>query len=140
MSVKTYNPADVQLVIAGNPISGYADGTFINIARNNPSYTSGTGSTGEGWRAKSNDKSGTCTITLLQTSRSNDALSALSALDEASGDGVGPLLLKDNSGRSLYAAETCWIEKPADSEFAREQSDREWVIKTDKLNVFIGGH
>lgn len=140
MSVKTYNPADVLLVVAGIPISGYADGTFIAIGRDNPSYNSGTGSDGEGWRAKSNDKSGTCTLTLLQTSLSNDALSGLAQLDELSGDGVGPLLLKDNSGRSLYSAETCWLEKPADAEFAREASDREWVIKTDKLNVFVGGH
>jgi hypothetical protein len=140
MSVKTYNPADVLLTVAGIPITGYADGTFIAIGRDNPSWNSGTGSDGEGWRAKSNDKSGTCTLTLLQTSAANDALSALVAVDEASGDGIGPLLLKDLSGRSLYEAETCWVEKPADAEFAREQSDREWVIKTDKLNVFVGGH
>ncbi len=140
MSVKTYNPADVQLILAGIAVSGYADGTFIAIGRDNPSFTSGSGADSEGWRAKSNDKTGTCTLTLLQTSASNDAFSALAALDEASGDGVGPLLLKDNSGRSLYSAETAWLEKPADAEFAREQSDREWVIKTDKLNVFVGGH
>lgn len=140
MSVKSYNPADVLLIVAGRPISGFADGTFIEIGRDNPSFTSGTGSDGEGWRAKSNDKSGTCTLTLLQTSASNDELSILAALDEASGDGVGPLLLKDKSGRSLYAAETCWLEKPADSEFAREVTDREWVIKTDKMIIFVGGH
>lgn len=140
MAVKTYNPAEVALVVAGVPVSGYADGTFISIARDNPSWTSGTGSDGEGWRAKSNDRSGTCTITLLQTSAANDALSALSAIDELSSGGVGPLLLADKSGRSLYAAETCWIEKPADAEFAREASSREWVIKTDRLNVFVGGN
>ena len=140
MAVKSYDPASVQLVISGIAIEGYVDGTFIAIGRDNPSFTSGTGSDGEGWRSKSNDKSGTCTITLLQTSLSNDALSALIALDEASGDGIGPLLLRDDSGRSLYTAETCWLEKPADAEFAREQSDREWVVKTDQLNSFIGGH
>jgi len=79
-------------------------------------------------------------VTLLQTSASNDALSALMALDEASGDGVGPLLLKDLSGRSLYSAETCWLEKPADGEYARDISDREWGVKTDKLNVLVGGN
>ncbi len=140
MAVKTYNPADVALVVAGVPISGYADGSFIVVSRDNPSFTNGTGSDGEGWRAKSNDRSGTCTITLLQTSEGNDALSALVALDELSGAGIGPLLVKDNSGRSVYSAETCWVEKPADAEFAREQSDREWVIKTDSLNTFAGGH
>lgn len=140
MSVKTYNPSDVIAIIAGVEVTGYADGTFITCGRDNPSFTNGTGSSGEGWRAKSNDKSGTCTMTLLQTSESNDALTALVTLDEVSGDGVGPFLLKDNSGRTLYEAETAWLEKPADSEFAREVTNREWVIKTDNLNVFVGGN
>lgn len=140
MSVKTYNAAEVIVTIAGIIVEGKADGTFLTIGRDNDSWASGTGSDGEGWRAKSNDKSGTAVMTILQTSASNDTLSALAALDEASGDGVGPLLVKDNSGRSLYEAETCWLVKPADGEFAREQTDREWTAKTDKLNVFVGGH
>lgn len=140
MAVKSYNPAQVQLVVAGIPISGYAEGTFINIGRDNPAFTNGSGSDGEGWRAKSNDFTGTCTLTLLQTSASNDALSALAVLDEASGDGVGPLLMVDLSGRSLYQAETCWIEKVSDAEFGRDKTNREWVIKTDRLIVFVGGN
>ena len=140
MGVKTYNPASVAVIVAGIPVGGFADGTFITAARDNPAFTNGSGADGEGWRAKSNDKTGTVTMTLLQTSLSNDALSALAALDEASGDGVGPLLIKDNSGRTLLAAQTCWIEKVADSEFARDVTNREWVIKTDSINVFVGGH
>ncbi len=140
MSVKTYNPADVVIVFAGVTIDGFDDGTFLTIGRDNPSFVSGTGSSGEGWRAKSNDKAGTATVTLLQMSAANDALSALLALDEASGDGIGPLLVKDNSGTSLYSAATAWIEKPSDGEFARSKSSREWVIKTDDLEIFVGGN
>ena len=140
MSVKTYNPADVLAVLAGIPISGYADGTFITASRDNPSWNSLVGSDGEGARAKSNDKSGTITFTLLQTSLSNDLLSGLITLDELSGDGVGPFMIKDNSGRTLLTAESAWIEKPADSEFGREISNREWVVKTDRLLGLIGGN
>lgn len=140
MAVKTYDPAQVLLIIAGIPISGYAKGTFINAGRENPTFNLSVGSDGEGARAKSNDKSGNLTLTLIQTSVSNDALSGLHALDEASGDGVGPLLLKDNSGRTLIEAETCWLEKPADSEFSDEITDREWTVKTDKMEVFVGGN
>lgn len=140
MSVKSYNPADVTVIVAGIPVSGFADGTFITAARDNPMYTKGSGADGEGWRAKSNDMTGTITLTLLQTSLSNDALSALAAVDAASGDGVGPFLLKDNSGRTLISAETCWVAKVADVEFAREVSNREWEIHTDSLNMFVGGN
>jgi hypothetical protein len=140
MAVKTYDPKAVAIIIAGIPISGIADGTFITAARDNPMWNSGAGSDGEGYRAKSNDKSGTVTLTLLQTSASNDALSALAKLDEASGDGVGPLLIKDNSGRTLIAAESCWIEKPADAEFAREISNREWTLKSDAIEFLNAGN
>lgn len=140
MSVKTYNPADVTIIFAGIPVGGFADGTFVTVARDNPSFTSLTGSDGEGARSKSNDKSGTVTITLLQTSESNDALSAVALLDENTGDGVAPLMVVDKSGRTICAAETAWIEKPADAEFAREISNREWVLKTDNLQMGIGGN
>jgi hypothetical protein len=140
MAVKSYNPADVSVIFAGIPIEGYADGTFLVAARDNQSFTKMVGSDGEGARAKSNDAGGTITLTLMQTSISNDALSAQMALDEASGDGVGPLLIKDGSGRTLIVAESAWIQKPADAEFGREISNREWVIETDNMQIFDGGN
>lgn len=140
MAVKTYDPANVIVIFAGIQISGYPDGAFVNIGRLNDTFTDGSGADGEGWRSKSNDKRGICTLTLSQTSASNDALSALAALDELSGDGVGPLLVKDNNGTSLYAAETAWIQKVPDSEFSKEVGEREWIIKTDNLKVFIGSN
>jgi len=140
MTVKTYSAKDVTIVFAGIVVEGYADGVFMTAARDNPAFTNGSGADGEGWRAKSSDKTGTITLTLLQTSVTNDAFSALAVLDEASGVGVFPFLAKDGSGRTLIAAETAWIEKQADAEFARDISDREWVLKTDKLNTLVGGN
>jgi len=140
MAEPTYNPSDILVVIAGIPITGYVEGTFVSIARENDSYTRGTGADGGHWRAKSNDKSAIITLTLLQTSLSNAELSALSKLDEADGAGVGPLLIKDNGGLSLYTAESCWIAKPADVEFAREVTDREWQIHTNVLEMLSAGN
>jgi hypothetical protein len=139
-AVKNYDPAEVQVVFAGIKIGGFADGTFVTVARDNPSFNSIVGSDGEGARAKSNDRSATVTVTLVQTSDSNDALSAAMNLDELSGDGVGALMIKDNSGRTLVQAETAWLEKPADLEFAREITNREWSIKTNELVGLWGGN
>lgn len=140
MSVKTYDPAKVTITFAGIIVEGHADGTFITAARNNPSFSLKVGSSGEGARAKSNDRSGIVTLTLQQSSASNDLLSAQAALDEASGDGIGSLLIKDLSGTTLCSAETAWIQKPADVEYAKEISDRQWVLETDILNIFAGGN
>ena len=84
-------------------------------------------------------KTGTITLTLLQTSVANIGLSALAALDEATGAGVGPFLMKDLSGTTILAAETCWVAKFADVERAREMSTTEWVIHTDNLIMAVGG-
>lgn len=140
MSVKTYNPADVLIVFAGIPVEGIADGTFITVARDNPAWNKSIGSDGEGVRAKSNDRGGTITLTLMQSSVTNDALSALANVDEASGNGVGPFLMVDRSGRTICGAETAWIQKQADAEFAREASTREWIFETDVLDMSIGGN
>jgi len=141
MSLGVYDPADVLFVFAGIPISGYADGTFVTAERNNDSFNLNVGSNGDATRAKSNDKSGVVTFTLIQSSASNAALSAILAIDEntPSGDGIGPILIKDGQGDTLIAAETAWLRKPANVTYAREAETREWVLETDNLQMFVGG-
>ena len=140
MAVRSYDPAQVSIIFAGIPIEGFADGTFLTVARNNQGFNMTVGSDGEGARAKSNDGGGTATVTLLQSSISNDALSAIANLDELSGDGVGPLMIKDGSGRTLVVAESAWVQKQPDAEFGREISNRVWVFESDNLIMFSGGN
>lgn len=130
----------MSIIFGAISVEGLGDSTFITAARDNPAFTNGVGADGEGWRAKTNDKSGTITITILQTSASNDELSVAALLDENTGNGVLPFLLKDNSGRTLINAPTTWIEKFPDTEFATDKTEREWVLKTDQLNMFVGGN
>ncbi len=142
MGLKTYDANEVALIMAGSPISGLADGTFVTVAQNEDSFSLVIGSDGEGARSKNNNESAIVTFTLLQTSESNAVLAALHNLDIASanGDGIGPLLVKDNSGVSLYTAEKAWIRKPPDAEFGREVGSREWVIETHKLINLTAGN
>lgn len=141
MAVKTYNFGEVDVIFAGIPFEGFADGTGVLVARNNPSSTDVVGSDGEGARAMSNDKSGTVTVTLLQTSATNLALSAISKADEdGGGKEIHSLMVKDGSGFSVASAETAWLEKIADAEYAKEITNRTWVIKTDNLDSVVGGN
>lgn len=136
----TYDPKNVSLIVGGVTIKGYADGTFINAERNEQAFNLKVGASGEGARAKSNNKSGKVTITLLQTSSSNDSLTAFAAADELSNTGVVPILIRDNSGRTLITALSSWVQKYANSEFGKEISNRVWIIETDELNIFVGGN
>lgn len=135
-----YNPADVSVIIGSHIVSGFADGTFIGIERNNDAFTRVAGADGENARSKSNDKSGRLTLTLLQTSQSNEVLSGFAAADEASNGGTFPFLIKDNNGNSLYAAEVSWVVKYPAVEYGKEISNREWVIETGELIPFVGGN
>lgn len=140
MTVATYQPDFVTVAFNGVPITGFAPETFISAVRNNDSWNLRIGSGGDGTRAKSGDKSGRVTLTLLGSSASNAALTAIAIADEASGTGVGPLVVKDLSGADTVKAGTAWIVKPPDLEKANEETDREWIFETDNLEIFAGGN
>ena len=139
MSVKSYDPKDVVVTIGGIPMSGFADGTFVNVNRLNDAFTSVSGADGEVSRAKSNDKRGEMTLTLAQTSLSNDVLSGIAQLDERLNRGVVPIAIKDLSGTSTWFSGSGWIRKLPDSEFGKEIANREWVLDLADMDVFVGG-
>lgn len=137
---KTYNPKRVAVSFAGRVLTGFADGTFISVERNEDTFTLAVGSDGEAARAASNNRSGRVTLTLMQTSASNDILSALAEADERSQLSTGPMMIKDASGRTVVLAAEAWIVKPAGAEFGREIGNREWIFETGDLSIFSGGN
>lgn len=140
MSVRTYDAAQVILTVNGVEISGYATDTFVSIEREEPSFTKVVGADGTTSRAKSNNRSGTMTITLSQTSPSNDYLSALLAADELNNSGVFPVILKDVSGQARFFSGTGWIQGMPSVEYAKEISDREWLIDLADMEFNIAGN
>lgn len=140
MGVSTYRPEDVTISWNGIPIDGVAPDTFISASRNTEAYRLVVGSGGSGARSSSGDKSGTVTITLLQTSVANAALTAAALLDEQTGDGIGPLAIVDLSGQDVIKAETAWIQKRPDAEFGNTIGNREWVLETDNLEILLAGN
>jgi hypothetical protein len=142
MAAKVYDAKSVIITFGPILVSGFADGTFVSVDQNEDSFTLQMGTDGEGTRSKSNNKSHTITFTLMQSSDSNDLLSAQHNLDLATpnGDGIGPLFVKDLLGRATYLAETAWIRKPPTAEFGREAGPREWTLETDNLVRLDGGN
>lgn len=137
---KTYAPKKVQLIYKGVPITGFMDDTFIEVERNSDSFALLIGADGEGARAASADRSGKITFRLLQTSASNDYLSASLVVDEATNANAGPVMVKDGSGRALDSAAESWITKPAKKVYGKGIEGREYVIETDNLITLGGGN
>jgi len=140
MSLHTYDPKKVVLIVGGVPIGGFADGTFINVMRSEDAFTKVVGADGDTTRSKSNDKSGEMEITLLQTSMSNDVLTGFAMADELQNKGAVPVLLKDLSGTSAFASAFGWVRKLPDSEYGKEVSERSWTLDLVDLNMFVGGN
>ncbi len=140
MTVKTYDPKQVTLIVGGKIISGFSDGTFIKAKRNDQAFALKVGVDGEGTRAKSSNRSGQLEITLMNSSDSNDALNAFALLDETANAGAVPVLLKDGSGRTLASAVTAWVQKLPDWSAAKEAFEIPWVLETDELIFSIGGN
>ena len=138
--VRTYDAAQVVLTINGVAISGYADGTFISVEREEQSFTKVVGADGTTSRAKSNNRSGSLTLTILQTSPSNDVLSALLAQDELNNDAVVPVLIKDNTGKSRLFSATGWVQGMPTVEYGKEISNREWTIDLADIEFAIAGN
>lgn len=137
---RTFDPKKVIVTFGGAQISGYADGTFISIERNSDTFETVSGADGAVSRAKINDKTGTLTLTLKQTSPSNAILSALHKVDEDTGNGVVPCTIKDLSGDTEHISAFAWVQKPATWEAGKTINNTPWVIALAEYEPNIGGN
>lgn len=138
--VRTYDASQVILAVNGSVIGGYADGTFIEIVRTSASFTKVVGADGTTSRAKTNDISGTITITLAQTSPSNDVLSQLQEQDLLQNNAIVPVVMEDLSGSSILFTGTGWVEGLPRTAFGKDISNREWVIHLSSMQLSIAGN
>ena len=142
MGVKTYDPSTVSMIYGTILVKGFAPDSAITIEYDEDDWGYSTGVDGEGTRSKSSNKSATITAALAQSAKVNELLSAARNLDvnTPGGNGGKPLMIKDNSGTSLFSCETAWIQKPPSAEYNRESGAREWVFRTDNMNADYGSN
>lgn len=140
MSVRTYDPKQVIITIGAVPMSGFSDGTFVEISRDEDVFNKFVGADGNTVRVRNNNTSASMTLTLRQSSPSNDVLSAFLKADELSNRGVLPVLIKDLSGNSTYFSAQGWIRGYPQSSFGKEIENREWVIDLVDLDIFVGSN
>lgn len=142
MGTKTYNADEVSLIIGGVPIdAGFADGEFVRVEQESDDFGDVVGTDGEVTRFKTNDRRANVTVLLMQTSDSNQFLSALSNLDKITPNGAGivPFLLLDGNGASIHEALELWVKKGPDVAYGREPGNREWELRVASLDRFDAG-
>jgi hypothetical protein len=135
----TFDPQKVTLVIAGNIISGFGEGSFITASREEDTWLSVVGSDGRVARARNANKKGIVQFTLLATAPSNDVCSALHNLDELTGIPPGAFQLVDQLGRTVLSGDESFFMKPADVEYDKTVTNRQWSLVVPKLDMVVGG-
>jgi hypothetical protein len=140
MAIESYDPKQILILIAGVPISGLADGTFVSIERQEDAFTAVSGADGQVARVKSNNAIGTLTLTIMQTSQSNQLLSGLALADQRNNAGTFPVLIKDNEGTTLIFSAEGWVQRMPTVEYSKDISNREWIITLSELTYNIGGN
>lgn len=119
----TYNFNDTTLVLNGVFITGFADGTGIATEKTEDNFTSKTTADGMTVISESNDKRGTITVTLDQTSPSLSYISGLAnSKDEFPAWVYGPNGEKAGGTRAR-------IQKQASKSFGKETETREFVVE-----------
>lgn len=135
MASNTYIPKLVIASFAGTGLTGFADGTFVTVERNSDGMTLKVGADGESGVAVSADESGKVTVTVLNTSKTNDYLSTCANLKTR-----GPLQIKDLSGRLLVLAEDAWVTKHASITKSKDVEENAWTFETGNLSITNGGN
>lgn len=140
MAIFTYDPKQFTLIIGGHIATGFSDDDFIELERDEDAWMKKVGVDGEVTRAKSNNQSGHIIIRLMQSSATNDVLSAFAVLDENANTGAVPVLAKDSTGRSAFSTDFAWVKKFPKTTWKKGVAFWEWTLDCGNLTTFIGGN
>lgn len=136
----TIDPLALHVLIGPHRVSGRARGTWLTVAYNNDEVAVLSGVDDESTFVDSVDRSATVTITLMQSSDSNDILSAHMVANRTTPGGIAfPLNIVEENGRTVYTAAVAKVSKMADGTWSDGGEVRTWTIVVPKLVGFVGG-
>jgi hypothetical protein len=118
---------------------GAAEDGLAEIEPVAPSFMFKAGADGSGVFSQTGNNSYKVTLKLLQSSPVNTGLATLLALDEATGSGMGPFLLKNNNGLDVLVGNSARIMGPPKLPIDKEVGAKEWEIVVTDATYFAGG-
>lgn len=132
-----YSPKDVVCSWNGIAIEGFAPGSFLRLQRTSPLVTPVVGAGGQVALTRNADKTGTIEIELMQTSLSNQMLSAIQAKQdnmELEEDISSNFVIYDPSGSVLATGINAWLQELPQIELGRDQNSKTWIFGCEKLD------
>lgn len=122
--MRTYDPNDVNVIVDGRYLTGFASGTFVSVEKDEDKYSAYVGAQGEVVRAETANNMGKIVVTLEHTSPSNTFLSGLAKRREP----FAAHMIDRGSREMTVGGSQCWILKDADEDRGSEPSEVEWTI------------
>ena len=133
--VRTFDPKKILISLGPHTVTGYSDGTFVNIEPGGDGVTKKVGCDGEVCRSLDPDNTATVTLTVLLTSPTVAWCQQRYKKDKEDGEGMFPILVKDLKGGLVFSAEQAWLENWPAREFAKEAPEREIKIATGDFTL-----
>jgi hypothetical protein len=138
--VKTYDAKLLSITFNGIIVNDFADGDFVTIAGMADNFEFVQGADGSENRNNKNMLGADVTITVSQTSTTNDLFSLAHTADKLSNTGKGALLIKDLNGTSILSSGQAYIMGYADSNFGNALGTRAWNFRAPNAFVNVGSN
>lgn len=116
------------------------DQEFLNSGRDKKRWELEGDGNANATRVKQNRKTGTISITLSASSPTNETLSKIAALDDASENQVGALVIRDLNGQTIVTCTGAFLEDVPDPTFGATRGERVWTWRCATIVPFVGGH
>lgn len=136
----TIDPLSLHAIFGGHRLSGFAPGSFLNIVWDVDAFTRLIGVDGEGAWFKSANRAALITLTLMQSSQSNDVLTGFHLTDLNTPNGLlQPFSLREQNGTTLIVSPQSRVIKLPDTGYSDSVESRAWAIGTTRAEGFVGG-
>ena len=144
----TFSPNQVAVIITqdstgiSHRLTGFSEDSIVSIDRDMETFSMYVGADDTSTRIANVNTSAAMTVSLAQTSASNDILSQLYDNDRRTLDSSGlfNITVTDLSGRSVYFSNQAFVASPPSSGFANSMQTREWMIHMPNSTIYIGGN
>ena len=138
--VKTYKASDNIIILGARQLTGFGEDDAFKLTPLGGGIQIKVGCYGDVGRSLDPNECYELELTLLGTSEDNDYLSTLYNIDNKTGKGMVPIVIKDLTGTTTFAASQCWVAKRPELGRGKVIKENKWVLQTGKATMFTGGN
>lgn len=124
MSVTTYDPSDLTVVVNGVYLTGFSE-DMVEFEKDEDGYETKVGAQGDVVRSKINNPLHTLSITLLSSSPQVSMLDKLAK----SGKMVPASIIYNGEPKETVTVTEAYVKKPAARSYGSEAEDREYELQ-----------